>query len=764
MTQRGMRIEADRRRIRFALFRLGCAAVLLLGFLLSVQAQTVPVDSLALADTTGTFNRAAFFAWYDSTFSNVAVTPSGINWRWINPYPVGNYLLGLEVNSTNSLILANDPVGRILRSSDTGATWNTVIINSGTYLPLSTVELVQDTVAIAVGYRGGIYESSDAGNSWSKLPTTFSNSLWAVDFLNRDTGFVGGTGNSVFSTTNGGTTWSQSFLFPVVTHINGLSFADARHGIVVGDSGSIYITTNAGSSWTASTVYGITPSAKYSLNAAVMTGQLSAFAVSSNGGIYRTIDGGATWISSFPVIGEDFGAVDFPSPRNGWAVGTHGIIYHTSDAGGHWLAQNSNTNQQLVDVKFADTLNGWAVGFKGALLRTTDGGNNWLNLSQRTISGYFRSAHFPTAKYGWAVGSGGTIIHTTDFGAHWQPQLSPTNRSLNTVWFTDTLNGWAAGWLNGILHTTNGGANWVVHDSLPVGVIFSVRFYDANIGWAGGLGGRILVTTNGGATWRLRVAPKNMTVRDLRFTGPLTGVAVGGDGLSWLTTDGGITWTSAITATSQALFSVAMLNADTGVAVGANGAICQTFNGGRVWNGVASGVKQNLYGVTLTGSGYGWAVGNSGRILYTRDYGSSWYIDQSPTLNALTAIVAFDSVTNLVFGSNSTILLSGDSLPSSIIALKQGLRIPGITSQNFPNPFNPQTAIAFTVPQDDYVTVQIFNVLGQEIEKLADRQYLARGYHVLLFDGAQRASGVYFYRITSALHKLSYVGKMMLVK
>ncbi len=66
--------------------------------------------------------------------------------------------------------------------------------------------------------------------------------------------------------------------------------------------------------------------------------------------------------------------------------------------------------------------------------------------------------------------------------------------------------------------------------------------------------------------------------------------------------------------------------------------------------------------------------------------------------------------------------------------------------QNYPNPFNPETTIPFDLPQAGRVTVQIYNVLGQQVAKVID-QPLYAGFHSVNWDGFGISSGVYFYRI-----------------
>ncbi|MFH1894234.1 MAG: S8 family serine peptidase [Candidatus Zixiibacteriota bacterium] len=82
-------------------------------------------------------------------------------------------------------------------------------------------------------------------------------------------------------------------------------------------------------------------------------------------------------------------------------------------------------------------------------------------------------------------------------------------------------------------------------------------------------------------------------------------------------------------------------------------------------------------------------------------------------------------------------------------------------SQNYPNPFNPVTDISFSLPSDSYVTVEVFNIMGQKITTLVDR-YLAAGDHVFTWNAAGESSGVYFYRLSTATFNKTM--KMVLMK
>lgn len=66
--------------------------------------------------------------------------------------------------------------------------------------------------------------------------------------------------------------------------------------------------------------------------------------------------------------------------------------------------------------------------------------------------------------------------------------------------------------------------------------------------------------------------------------------------------------------------------------------------------------------------------------------------------------------------------------------------------QNYPNPFNPTTTISFTLKDETYVTLTIFDVLGKKVTTLIDEK-LTSGNHYVEFDGSQLNSGIYFYEI-----------------
>ncbi|RKY91698.1 MAG: hypothetical protein DRQ01_07320 [Ignavibacteriae bacterium] len=84
-----------------------------------------------------------------------------------------------------------------------------------------------------------------------------------------------------------------------------------------------------------------------------------------------------------------------------------------------------------------------------------------------------------------------------------------------------------------------------------------------------------------------------------------------------------------------------------------------------------------------------------------------------------------------------------------------------LLKQNYPNPFNPTTKIQFNIAEIGFVTLKIYDLLGNEITTLVNEEKPAGSYKVD-FDGSELPSGIYIYRLISA--NFSDSKKLILLK
>jgi len=82
-------------------------------------------------------------------------------------------------------------------------------------------------------------------------------------------------------------------------------------------------------------------------------------------------------------------------------------------------------------------------------------------------------------------------------------------------------------------------------------------------------------------------------------------------------------------------------------------------------------------------------------------------------------------------------------------------------SQNYPNPFNPTTNIKFSIPGSGFVSLKVYNTLGQEVATLLN-EYKNAGTYQVDFNASKLSSGMYTYTLTSGNYRISK--KMMLLK
>lgn len=81
--------------------------------------------------------------------------------------------------------------------------------------------------------------------------------------------------------------------------------------------------------------------------------------------------------------------------------------------------------------------------------------------------------------------------------------------------------------------------------------------------------------------------------------------------------------------------------------------------------------------------------------------------------------------------------------------------------QNYPNPFNPTTTISFSIPVQGSVSLEIFNLIGQQVDELVNEN-LSAGNYTFKWNAKDQASGIYFYKLQTG--SFAETKKMILLK
>jgi hypothetical protein len=161
----------------------------------------------------------------------------------------------------------------------------------------------------------------------------------------------------------------------------------------------------------------------------------------------------------------------------------------------------------------------------------------------------------------------------------------------------------------------------------------------------------------------------------------------------------------------------------------------------------SSSLVGNIDASTPNDGSYDWQVTDGGT-----GTGSNYRIKISDQVNpSCIAFSDYFTITQLILGTDD----DDYQLPTEF-------RL----GQNYPNPFNPGTTIEFDLPTSSYVTLTVYNLLGQPVRELV-RETRSAGQHIIYWDGsddlgAPAASGLYFYRLTAGQRE--QIRKMLLLR
>jgi photosystem II stability/assembly factor-like uncharacterized protein len=365
-----------------------------------------------------------------------------------------------------------------------------------------------------------------------------------------------------------------------------------------------------------------------------------------------------------------------------------------------------------------------------------------------------RDIFFIDEEYGWVVGSNGTIIKTTNGGINWEVIHLAYNEFISSVFFINRELGWITTTYNDKIYmTNNGGESWE-HIATIEGTAVSLMdifFVNDSTGFVCRSAYSIYRTTDYGYTWEETLGTFYGT-EAFDFVDEDYGWA-GGHNSFKITTNGGGDWTSIDLLTYEFFVSnICLLNGDNGFIVGYGwdnlgtdyNMFVSTNDGGNTL--FHKMIDSYLFDVHFDSPDVGWIAGSE--ILKTTDGGHNW-----TTLNPV--VHTFDFADDKSWGINfeNRILFSDDGWKTATMQFPGSVNVENsentnsyFLSQNFPNPFNPNTKIKFELHERVFVTLKIYDLLGNEINSLIEEEKLAGNYEIE-FDGAELSSGIYLYKI-----------------
>jgi photosystem II stability/assembly factor-like uncharacterized protein len=399
--------------------------------------------------------------------------------------------------------------------------------------------------------------------------------------------------------------------------------------------------------------------------------------------------------------------------------------------------------------------------------------------------------------YSIAVGEGGAIYTRAESPpASWVESQSGTTQDLSFVrkyYHPDSLVACAVGNAGTVLISYDRGITWSDH-SIPA---LSENLYSCDFIYTNDDYMNIVVCGESGVVYRLSNLGGIYTWQQIttNTTERLNTIAVysdfyiaaGENGIIIKTKDGGLTWQNVGVSDTTADFNRMFLGFVVyayyhGWIVGDNGKIYMTTDYGDTWLPRESGTSENLYDITFNYALEGVVVGANGVVRYSTYLGYAWqedtYLSGLTTRDIVSLIGVNENTASAITlndfngdasGSDSTYIFTVSSEPLAVD--EDGNNMPSEFSleQNYPNPFNPSTKISWQSPVGSHQTLQVYDILGNEVATLVD-EYLPAGTYEAEFSADGLASGIYFYQFrvtdpeTSSGQGFVETKKMLMIK
>jgi photosystem II stability/assembly factor-like uncharacterized protein len=319
-------------------------------------------------DSTNTFAYQIDFKGTNSWSANVnTISYSNDKWQTEIPQIKGifsGFLWDGFARDTN-VVFACGSYKTIIGTIDGGKKWSKYYSSDINHY-LNGITIKNDEIW-AVGQQGMIVYSKDNGNSWTEVNID-GNWLSDITFISNGVGYIAGSYSgigAIFTSLNGGDNWTLMESFPNTWSMDKIKFSRDELGWAIGYPETILRSTTNGRTWdvVVDTVFGVS-------NIAVCGDSVW---VTSGNKVLRTTDAGNTW-ESFKVF--DYNTVifsncdiDFIDSKTGYVSTYDSRVYKSIDGGETWVEETFPNGLNSFAMDFVNEEVGWVFGYPGIVLK-----------------------------------------------------------------------------------------------------------------------------------------------------------------------------------------------------------------------------------------------------------------------------------------------------------------------------------------------------------------------------------------------------------
>lgn len=683
--------------------------------------------------------------------------------------------------STNGTLFSGANQDGLMRSTNNGENWEQVHQGSqyGDNILVATTST--DIVFAFVNYD--LVRSTDNGTNWTSIGLPQADFVSGIVIDSNDHIYVSVFSSGVFCSTDLGNSWSainNGFInfYPRNLLISPIGSPQALYSY--GDSAgtgigwSFYRSTNSGSSWTLLS----------------MPRVLGDIFIHSNGdlylpsgsGLYRSTDMGNSWQLVNMNIYYQYYEPMLSLPNGDILGGQNqkdGIIFRSSDNGYNWSVFDTLNCFEIMNMLYGEDGFIYIGTYRSGLFKTTDQGLTWLQCN----TGFPNSTSQVTSI---TEKPGGIMLAgTTQFGTFISTNSGQSWSRNYPGYYSDYGNNYGATRLvahpNGPIFAASVGSNipylkisndngnhWNLLPSYGGGYTYDLTKGASETIYVFGAGG-IKRSTDVGISWITIPSPGAGPLLHITQQGSIIVLSTYTDSRYGITTyytnvstDGGTSWTTSSPSNNRvAIYDYAStsneyLFAATGLGV------YRSVDTGKTWISMNTGLpSNNIRSLAVNSIDVLFAGTNGYGVFYSKNYGMNW----NPVNNGLT-----DTVITTLFCDSDGYLFAGTFTKGIFKTIDRTTSVDNqmdqypvdfALNQNYPNPFNPNTTICYSLPTKSFVTLKIYNLLGEEIITIYSG-YRERGTFTETWNAMSQSTGIYFYRLTAGNY--TETKKMLLIK
>lgn len=276
--------------------------------------------------------------------------------------------------------------------------------------------------------------------------------------------------------------------------------------------------------------------------------QAIGIVVTYDGQIFRTKDGGSTWVLKYtsPTPDQQLHQILFTDPQTGYVVGGSlscngngcvppgGILLKTTDGGNSWQSMLQIKEVEFISVAQSNIGDLFAIanGKGGFIYKSSNAGNDWVLIDSVSFS--LNRINF-TANTGIITGTGGTILSSQDKGSTWSTSTMGGSQFFTDITFENGMIYCLSNY-NTIYQSNDNGTSWSLYYTASHGILKIVplsanTFFTFGSGWyTGGCFGRsygaVRHSSDDGKQWTETEFSDTDPIRFCSFTSPTEGYVV----------------------------------------------------------------------------------------------------------------------------------------------------------------------------------------------------------------------------------------------